>query len=62
MPGWYVERKGRGDVWVFSGKELPTLLARPGLQPLSDQDVQRVAHQIEQRCRDVKPTFKKEGG
>jgi hypothetical protein len=60
LPGWYVDRKGKGDVRVFSGKELPALLSRPGIQPLSEQDVQRVAYQVEQRCRDVKPVFGRE--
>ena len=34
LPGWYVERKGRGDVWIFSGKELPKLVPaqRPAAQ------------------------------
>lgn len=60
LPGWYVERKGRGDVWIFSGKELPKLLSQRSAQPLSEQDVQRVAHQVEQRCRNVKPNFRED--
>lgn len=60
LPGWYVERKGRGDVWIFSGKELPKLLSQRSAQPLSEQDVQRVVHQVEQRCRNVKPNFRED--
>lgn len=55
LPGWYVKRTGRGDVRVFSGKELSGLLKARGAQALSTQDVQRVAHQLEQRCRTVAP-------
>lgn len=58
LPGWYVERKGRGEVWLFSGKELTKLLSLRGAPPLAEQDLQRVSHQIEQRCRDVKPKFR----
>lgn len=55
LPGWYVKRTGRGDVRVFSGKELSGLLKARGAQKLSAQDVRRVAHQLEQRCRTVAP-------
>lgn len=57
LPGWFVDRKGRGEVWTFSGKELPKLLAHRGARPISEQDVQRIAHQLEQRCRNVKPGY-----
>lgn len=57
LPGWFVERTGRGGVRVFSGKELRSLLeARKG-PPISDQDVQRLSYQVEQRCRTVAPEF-----
>lgn len=55
LPGWYVKRTGRGDVRVLNGKELAGLLKARGAQSLSPQDVQRVAHQLEQRCRTVAP-------
>jgi hypothetical protein len=57
LPGWFVERTGRGDVRVFNGKELAGLLNSRGAQPLSAQDVQRIAHQVEQRCRTVAPLY-----
>ncbi len=57
MPGWFVERTGRGSVRVFSGRELAGLLKARGAQPLSPEDVRRVAHQLEQRCRTVAPQF-----
>lgn len=55
LPGWYVRRTGRGSVRVYSGKELAGLMKARGAQALSAQDVQRVVHQIEQRCRTVEP-------
>lgn len=57
LPGWYVERKGRGGVQVFSGRELVRLLdARPN-RPLTAAEVQQVVHQVDQRCRNVKPSY-----
>jgi len=58
LPGWYVELKGRGPVRVYSGKQLRRLLEVRGSQPLSELDVQRVAHQVEQRCRNVKRAYR----
>lgn len=55
LPGWYVKRTGRGEVRVFSGGELKGLLKARGAQTLSVQDLQRVVHQLEQRCRTVVP-------
>jgi Nuclease-related domain len=57
LPGWFVELKGRGAVRVFNGKQLAGLLASRGSQPLTAQDVQRVVHQVEQRCRTVAPRY-----
>jgi len=56
LPGWFVERTKPGNVLVFNGKspqflvkqQIPNTTLNPGL-------IQRVAHQIEQRCRDVEP-------
>jgi hypothetical protein len=57
LPGWFVERKRLGSVRVYSGRELARLLVAAEATPLSPDTVQRVAHQVEQRCRDVAPTF-----
>lgn len=56
LPGWFVNRTGRGDVITISGREAPALLKAGSGTPLSEQTVLRVAHQLEQRCRDVEPT------
>lgn len=61
LPGWFVERKGRGAVHVYSGKELEWLTDKPsGLRPLSAIEQRRIEHQIEQRCRNVTPTYKED--
>jgi transcriptional regulator NrdR family protein len=61
LPGWYVDRKGRGDVLVFSGRELRKHLLRARTaQPIAAEQVQRIVHQVEQRCRNVQPGFRLE--
>jgi hypothetical protein len=62
LPGWYVDLAKRGNVTVFNGKS-PHFLASPMDKsvPLSPQLIQRIAHQLEQRCRDVEPVaYRKE--
>jgi len=59
LPGWYVDRKGRGPVLVLSGAELQEHLLRArDAHPLRPEQMQRVVHQVEQRCRDVKPFYR----
>lgn len=60
LPGWYVDRRGRGNVRVFSGKELPSLLKAGTANSLSPDQMQRAVHQVEQHCRDVKPRYREE--
>lgn len=59
LPGWYVDRKGRGPVLVLNGVELRDhLLKARAARPLTEEQVKRIAHQVEQRCRDVKPIYR----
>lgn len=51
LPGWFVERKGRGEVIVISGRSVKTLVK--GRPVLDEAMIQRIAHQLDQRCRDV---------
>lgn len=61
LPGWFVDRKGRGEVSVLSGRELgDNLLKLRGAQPLDPAAMQRIVHQVEQRCRTVKPSYRPE--
>jgi hypothetical protein len=56
LPGWYIERLKPSDVFLFNGKNP---LAWAGIKselPLSDSLIQRITHQIEQKCRDIEPT------
>lgn len=59
LPGWFVDRKGVGAVRVYSGQELGRLLdARSGPRVLETAECQRIVHQLEQRCRTVKPSYR----
>jgi hypothetical protein len=60
LPGWFVQRSGSSDVRVFSGRELKGLLSCRGVQTLTPAQVQRVAHQVAQRCRTVDPTLRRD--
>ena len=54
LPGWYIERKGVGAVLVMNHKEVQTAIPKARTaQPLRPEQIQRIAHQLEQRCRDV---------
>lgn len=58
LPGWFVERKGRGEVLVFSGRELGQhLLGAIKASPIAAETMQRVIYQVEQRCRTVQPAY-----
>jgi len=61
LPGWFVERPKPGPVIVFNGKN-PHFLAKPSQNgQLSPGMIQRIAHQLAQRCRDVEPSgYRKE--
>ena len=59
LPGWFVDRRGGGPVMVLSGSEIKNhLLKARKAVPLTEAQVERVAHQVEQRCRDVKPWYR----
>jgi hypothetical protein len=56
LPGWFVDRKGRSDVMVISGRESYSILSTRH-ETLSPSLIQRIEHQMDQRCRDVEPTL-----
>lgn len=54
IPGWWVERKGKGQVKVFSGKEVAANLPANGKPAaLSAEKIQRLGDRIEAHCRNV---------
>lgn len=57
LPGYYiVKRIGKGSVFVFNPKQ-PKKFFLNSRTVLSSQQVQQIAHQLEQLCRDVEPSF-----
>ena len=52
LPGWYVERTGNYDLSVINPKNFPALLKK---NVLSEEMIKRIAHQLDQKCRDVEP-------
>jgi hypothetical protein len=60
FPGWYIERKKPGML-IYNGKNPLSVYKIKGDTTLSDEMIQRITHQIEQKCRDVEPSaYKKE--
>ena len=56
LPGWFVTQTGRGDVLVFNGKRPETVFPQVrGTRRMSPEMIQRIAHQVEAKCRDVSP-------
>lgn len=55
LPGWYVELKGRSEVVIINGKNASATFSKLFHTALSEDMIKRIAHQMEQRCRDVEP-------
>ena len=55
LPGWYVKRTGSGGIPVINPKQIYTLVRRRNGPPLSDSMIQRIVHQLDQKCRDMEP-------
>lgn len=56
LPGWFVEMTKRSDVIVYSGKSPQFFSKLQTGEPLSESQILSIAHQLEQRCRDVAPS------
>lgn len=53
LPGWWIDRTGRGQVNVVNTKEIPKIFPRSSTPSLSPQQIQRICHQVEQKCRNL---------
>ena len=57
LPGWFIkERIGRGKVFVLNPHKSRKFFVH-NRETLTPEQVQQVAHQLEQLCRDVEPSF-----
>jgi hypothetical protein len=55
LPGWFVDLRARTEYLVFNGKNPQLILRTQKGEPLNDSQLQRIVHQVEQRCRNVAP-------
>jgi len=58
LPGWFIRRTSPSGIPVLTGttKQILSFFPKAGDGTrLSDQFIQRVAHQLDQRCRNVAP-------
>lgn len=50
LPGWYIERTSPNGILVINPKNISVMLKN---KYLSDSTINRIVHQIDQKCRDV---------
>ena len=53
IPGWFISRKAADGVPVLNPKEVRAYFASRRESVLSETVIQRICHQLEQKCRDV---------
>ena len=55
FPGWYVEKISRGGIPVLNPKMIRGFLKVQRKDVISESMLQRINHQLEQKCRDMIP-------
>jgi hypothetical protein len=55
LPGWFVERVASGGIRVINPKNFRSIAKTKTGSNLSDQMISRIVHQLERKCRNVKP-------
>jgi len=53
LPGWRVIRRGQSDVLVLNPKDIWQSIVTAAPPKLSEEQIQRIACHIQQKCRDV---------
>lgn len=53
LPGWFVSSRVPGKIKVLNPKGIKHVVLSSGAQKISPQLVERIAHQLDQKCRDV---------
>ncbi|WP_158261319.1 MULTISPECIES: nuclease-related domain-containing protein [Pirellulaceae] len=60
LPGWYIkDRIGRGAAFVFNPQS-PKRFFVQNRQVLTETQIKKITHQLEQLCRNVKPSFRED--
>ena len=55
LPGWFIDRTSASGILVLNGKNANSLLGKVSGNCLSEVLLKRIVHQLDQRCRTVKP-------
>jgi len=55
VPGWFITRTKPAQVLVYNGKRPDKVFPQYSGKPLEPAMIQRIAHQVEAKCRDVAP-------
>jgi hypothetical protein len=55
LPGWWIERKKRGDVLLLNGKDYRFIVTQRTGVALGSQLTERISNRLEELCRDVEP-------
>ncbi|MGS2722162.1 nuclease-related domain-containing protein [Porticoccus sp. GXU_MW_L64] len=57
LPGWYVQQASKPDIPVLALGFVERFFTKfnPGTRPLSEQKIQQISYQVEQRVRDLAP-------
>ena len=55
LPGWYIDRTSGEGMPVINEKQATGYVSKQRRGRLSEKLVQQIAHQLDQRCRDVAP-------
>lgn len=53
LPGWYVERRGLGDVRVLNHKEIASAILTDTPPVFSPDQIENISAWLERKCRDV---------
>ena len=53
LPGWFITCRTRPDFPIVSPKVIKSIVTSESVPLLSEQLMQRIAHQLDQKCRDV---------
>lgn len=56
LPGWYIKRTSAKGILVSNGRHIDSYFAKFSPDPrMTGAMIQRIAHQLDERCRDVEP-------
>ena len=51
FPGWWIERTSRSRLHVVNPKEIRRIFPKVPANPLPEDKIRRITHQLEQKCR-----------